>query len=107
MVFRNLTYTQTKQGENNYLGYKHFRVIWRKFSHKHTTKPDENGNVRCFDNYDYEIACWDNGSWETRTTQNVDILSFSEDELTEIVNCYDFYEPESLPLVDALARQGE
>lgn len=107
MVFKNITYTRTKQGENNVLGYKHFRVIAKTFSHKHTTEADENGNVRCFDNYDYQIACWDQGTWETRTTHNVDMFSYSLDELTEIVYAYHFYIPEELPLTEALARQGE
>tara|TARA_X000001382_G_scaffold37161_1_gene24634 strand:+ start:1224 stop:1550 length:327 start_codon:yes stop_codon:yes gene_type:complete len=108
MIFKNLTYTRTEQGEGNIIGFKYFRVIARTFSHKQTTKKaDENGNVKCFDNYDLHIACWEEGTWETRTTQNVETFSYSEDELSEIIDCYDFYEPEDLPLTEALARQGE
>ena len=107
MVFKNITYTRTEQGKDNILGYKNFRVIARTFSHKQTAKADKNGNVKCFDNYDLHIACWEEGTWETRTTQNVDTFSYSEDELSEIIDCYDFYTPEDLPLTEALARQGE
>ena len=107
MVFKNITYTRTLEGEDNVLGYKHFRVIAKTFSHKHTTEADENGNVKCFDNYDFQLACWDHGKWETRTTIDVNIISYPEDQLTEMVNAYDFYLPEELPLTEALARQGE
>ena len=107
MVFKNITYTRTEQGKDNILGYKNFRVIARTFSHKQTAKAYKYGNVKCFDNYDLHIACWEEGTWETRTTQNVDTFSYSEDELSEIIDCYDFYIPEDLPLTEALARQGE
>ena len=107
MIFKNLTYTRTEQGEGNILGYKHFRVIDKTFSHKHTTEADENGNVKCFDNYNLHIACWEEGTWETITFRNTEFISFSEDELTELVSVYQFYVGEDLPLTEALARQGE